>query len=132
MQNELTKRTPIPAQGSELPPGFFELVDDLKAIVTKASVRAQLKVNTEMIKMYWEVGRTILERAERERWGSKVIDRVSTELRTAFPNQRGFGARNLKYMQQMARTWPEQIGQQAVAQLPWGHITLLMGRCTAR
>lgn len=132
MQNELTKQTPIPAQGSELPSGFFELVDDLKAIVTQASVRAQLKVNTEMIKMYWEIGRTILDRTERERWGSKVLERVATELRTAFPNQRGFGARNLKYMQQMARTWPEQIGQQAVAQLPWGHITLLMGRCKTR
>ncbi len=95
MQNELAKQTPIPAQGSGLPPGFFELVDDLKAIVTQASVRAQLKVNTEMIKMYWEIGRTILDRTERERWGSKVLERVATELRTAFPNQRGFSRSNL-------------------------------------
>ncbi|WAP56825.1 PDDEXK nuclease domain-containing protein [Streptomyces sp. S465] len=132
MQNELAKQTPIPAQGSELPPGFFELVDDLKAIVRGAHVRAQLKVNTEMIAMYWEIGRTILERREREGWGTKIINRVAVELRTAFPNQRGFGTRSLQYMLKMARLWPEPIVQQAAAQLPWAHIQLLMDKCNDR
>lgn len=132
MQNELAHHASIPAQGSELPHGFFELIDDLKAVVKRANVRAQLKVNTEMIAMYWEIGRTILERREREGWGAKIIDRVAVELRTAFPGQSGFGARNLKYMQQMARAWPERIGQQPVAQLPWGHVTLLLDRCKNR
>ncbi|MEV0775561.1 DUF1016 N-terminal domain-containing protein [Streptomyces sp. NPDC050428] len=44
---------------------------------------------------------------------AKVIDRISTELRTEFPNQRGFSRSNVKYMRQMARTWPEPIVQQA-------------------
>ncbi|MEU8891304.1 PDDEXK nuclease domain-containing protein [Streptomyces sp. NPDC048442] len=119
----------VPAQGAGLPPGFHEMVDDLKSIVRGAHVRAQLKVNTEMIRMYWEIGRTILEKQGEERWGTKVIDRIATELRTEFPGQRGFSRSNIKYMQQFARTWPEQIGQQPVGQLPWGHIIALMSQC---
>ncbi|MCP3819053.1 PDDEXK nuclease domain-containing protein [Streptomyces sp. A3M-1-3] len=122
----------LPAPAGELPTGFFELIDDLKAIVSQAHVRAQLKVNTEMICMYWDIGRTLLDRREREGWGAKVIDRVSVELRTAFPNQRGFSRTNLKYMQQMARLWPESIGQQVAGQLPWGHLQLLMDKCKTR
>ncbi|MEU8709333.1 PDDEXK nuclease domain-containing protein [Streptomyces sp. NPDC048565] len=133
MNDELAAEAVMPAQSrTELPSGFYEMLDDLKSIVRGAHVRAQLKVNTEMLQMYWEIGRTILERQGEERWGSKVIDRIATELRTEFPNQRGFGARNLQYMQQMARTWAEQFAQQAAAQLPWGHLQLLMDKCKTR
>ncbi|MDF0370981.1 PDDEXK nuclease domain-containing protein [Streptomyces sp. KA12] len=108
------------------------MLDDLKSIVRGAHVRAQLKVNTEMLQMYWQIGRAILERQGGEKWGTKVVDRIATELRTEFPNQRGFSRSNLHYMQQMARTWPDSIVQQAVGQLPWGHITTLMDKCKTR
>ncbi|MET9975521.1 YhcG family protein [Streptomyces microflavus] len=135
MENELTAKATVPGQqrpSAELPAGFLDMVDDLKSIVRGAHVRAQLKVNTEMLRMYWQIGRTILERQRGEKWGTKVIERIATELRTEFPQQRGFSTRNLQYMQQMARTWPDSIAQQAVAQLPWGHIVLLMGKCPTR
>lgn len=93
---------------------------------------AHSKVNTEMLQMYWEIGRTILKRQGEEKWGTKVVGRIATELRTEFPNQRGFSARHLQYMQQMARTWTEQFAQQAAAQLPWGHLQLLMDTCKTR
>ncbi|MFD9855455.1 YhcG family protein [[Kitasatospora] papulosa] len=133
MNNELTGKAVVPAQHrGELPPGFHDMLDDLKSIVRGAHVRAQLKVNTEMLQMYWQIGRTILERQGGEKWGTKVVDRIATELRTEFPNQRGFSRSNLHYMQQMARTWPDSIVQQAVGQLPWGHITTLMDKCKTR
>lgn len=133
MESEIAAKAVVPRQGtSELPAGFFELIDDLKSVVRGAHVRAQLKVNTEMIKMYWDIGRAILERQREEEWGTKVIDRISAELRTEFPNQRGFSRSNVKYMRQMARTWPEPIGQQAVGQLPWGHVVVLMSKCDSR
>ncbi|MFH8756182.1 YhcG family protein [Streptomyces atroolivaceus] len=133
MDDELTTEAAVPAQGrTELPADFYEMADDLKSIVRGAHVRAQLKVNTEMLQMYWEIGRTILKRQGEEKWGTKVVGRIATELRTEFPNQRGFSARNLQYMQQMARTWTEQFAQQAAAQLPWGHLQLLMDKCKTR
>lgn len=99
MDSNTTPKAVVPAQqGAGLPPGFHEMIDDLKSIVRGAHVRAQLKVNTEMLQMYWEIGRTILARQRGERWGTKVIDRIATELRTEFPNQRGFSTRNLQYM----------------------------------
>lgn len=139
MENELTNRTTgkaVPGRQqpapSELPAGFLDMVDDLKSIVRGAHVRAQLKVNTEMLRMYWEIGRTVLERQRRERWGTKVIERIATELRTEFPRQRGFSRSNLHYMQQMARIWPDSIVQQPVGQLPWGRVVLIMGKCATR
>lgn len=133
MDSNITPKAVVPAQqGSGLPPGFHEMIDDLKSIVRGAHVRAQLKVNTEMLRMYWEIGRTILERQQGKKWGTKVVDRIATELRTEFPNQRGFSRSNLHYMQQMARTWPDSIVQQAVGQLPWGHIVTLMSKCKTR
>jgi hypothetical protein len=84
--NELTARAVLPAQQrTELPSDFHEMIDDLKSIVRGAQVRAQLKVNTEMLLMYGEIGRTILERQGEERWGTKVVARIATELRTEFP-----------------------------------------------
>ncbi|MEV8310686.1 PDDEXK nuclease domain-containing protein [Streptomyces flavidovirens] len=93
---------------------------------------AQLKANTEMLRMYWDIGRTIVERQEKEGWGTKVVARLSVELRSAFPNQRGFSRSNLNYMLKTARVWPEQIVQQAAGKLPWGHLQLLMDKCDTR
>ncbi|MFD5983001.1 DUF1016 N-terminal domain-containing protein [Streptomyces cyaneofuscatus] len=122
MENELAATPKVPGQQksrpTELPAGFLDMVDDLKTIVRGAHVRAQLKVNTEMLRMYWEIGQVILERQRGEKWGTKVIERIATELRTEFPQQRGFSRSNLHYMQQMARTWPDSIVQQPVGQLP--------------
>lgn len=130
MDNEPKTKAVVPGQrASELPPGFHEMIDDLKSIVRGAHVRAQLKVNAEMLQMYWEIGRTILARQREEKWGTKVVGRTATELRTEFPNQRGFSRSSLHYMLKMARLWPEPIVQQAAGQLPWAHLQVLMDKC---
>ena len=44
-------------------------------------------------------------------------------MTAAFPGMRGFSTRNLKYMRQFAARYQHvEFGQQAVAQLPWGHV----------
>ncbi|MFE4378534.1 DUF1016 N-terminal domain-containing protein [Streptomyces cyaneofuscatus] len=55
----------------------------------------------------------------RKKWGTKAIERIATELRTEFPQQRGFSRSNLHCMRQTARAWPDAIAQQTVAQLLW-------------
>ena len=51
-----------------------------------------------------------------------MIDRLGEDLRRAFPEMTGLSGRNLKYMRAFAEAWPDQeIVQQVVAQLPWGH-----------
>ena len=105
-----------------VPLGYAELLADLKQRIQNAQVRASLVVNRELVLLYWQIGRDILTRQERESWGTKVIDRLAADLKRAFPDTRGFSPRNLKYMRAFAETWPDEaIVQQLVAQIPWGH-----------
>jgi predicted nuclease of restriction endonuclease-like (RecB) superfamily len=83
--------------------------------------------NTGMIRLYWHVGRVILARQEREGWGAKVIDRLSYDLRQAFPGMGGLSARNLKYMRAFASAWSDrEIVQAPLAQLTWYHHLALL------
>ena len=66
-----------------------------------------MAANSAMVILYWDIGRLILERQEREGWGAKVIDRLSADLREAFPDMSGLSPRNLKYMRAFAAAWPD-------------------------
>lgn len=113
-----------------LPEDYAAVLNELKQRVVQARYRAQRQVNTELIRMYWQIGKIRAESTDDGEWGSKVIDRLSTDLRTAFPGSRGFSPRNLLYMRSFARSWfdLDAIAQQPVAQLPWGHITVLLDK----
>lgn len=110
------------------PTGYSEILERLKDEVRTAQLRAHRVVNTELLNLYRTIGATILERQAAEGWGTRVTDRLADDLRAEFPGMRGFSGRNLRYMAAYARAWPEPTGQQAVAQLPWGHITVLIDR----
>lgn len=77
------------------PAGYGELLEDLKSRIRSAQVRAAVAVNRELIGLYWDIGRAIVERQQREEWGSAVIERLSRDLRAAFPEVQGFSPRNL-------------------------------------
>ncbi|MDH6579582.1 PDDEXK nuclease domain-containing protein [Kitasatospora sp. MAP5-34] len=128
MSNEITTKAGLPSQATagDLPPGYNDLLGDIKDEIRTTQIRVKRIVNTEMVCHYWRIGRLILDRQEEEGWGTKVIRRLSVDLQTTFPGQRGLSPRSLRYMQHLAKSWPEAIGQQAVAQLPWGHITVLL------
>jgi len=112
--------------------GYPALLEELKARIHAARIRAVAVVNQELVLLYWELGRRILENQKREGWGAKVIDRLSGDLRKAFPEMTGFSPRNLKYMRALAEQFPDsQFVQQAVAQIPWGHLQQILQRIKA-
>lgn len=79
----------------------------------------------------WQIGRDILARQAKQGWGAKVIERLAHDLRTAFPEMKGFSPRNLKYMRAFAEAWPDAEFVQAVlAQLPWYHQLALLDKLT--
>jgi len=79
-----------------------------------------------MITLYWEIGRSIHSKQEEHGWGSKTIEKLSKDLRSAFPDMKGFSSRNLKYMLKFARAYPNlEIVHQAGALIPWKHNILL-------
>lgn len=114
----------------ELPDRYDEVLTDLKRRVHGAHLRAQRAVNTELIALYWHIGSTILEQQRAAGWGGKVVERLAHDLRREFPEMTGLSRRNLMYMRSFAEAWPDgsAIVQQPVAQLPWGHITLLIDK----
>jgi predicted nuclease of restriction endonuclease-like (RecB) superfamily len=92
-----------------------------------AQQRTALAVNRDLLSLYWQLGRDLLERQAAGSWGSSVIDQVSTDLRAAFPEMSGFSPSNLKYMRAFAEAWPDFPNrQQAVGDLPWGHNVVLL------
>ena|SRR5947208_1484709 len=104
------------------PQPYDRFLQDLKARIQSAQVRAGLAVNRELVLLYWGIGRDILARQSEQGWGARVIDRLSADLRHSFPEMKGLSARNIKYMRALAEAYPnESFVQQVVAQIPWGH-----------
>lgn len=116
--------TTLPA----IPDGYPAWLADLKTRIRAARLRASLAVNSELIGLYWRIGRDILERQDAHGWGAKVVDRLAADLKTEFPDARGFSRANLLYMRAFAEAWPEEeIVQRVVGRLPWGQNIELLG-----
>lgn len=127
-ETDRTTRESAPSW-SDPPDGYAEWVTALKARIGTAQQRAVLAVNTELVLLYWHIGREILERQAERSWGRKVVERLSHDLRAAFPDMRGFSRANLMYMRAFAAAWhEEEVVQQAVGRLPWGHNIVLLTR----
>lgn len=102
------------------PTGYDALLKAIKERVGTAQVRAAVAVNTELVRLYWSIGHDILQKQQAEGWGSKVIDRLSRDLKASFPTMQGFSRTNLLYMRAFAAAWPDEaIVQRPVGQLPW-------------
>jgi predicted nuclease of restriction endonuclease-like (RecB) superfamily len=101
------------------PKGYSDFIANLKNQIATQRIHTLLHANSEMIKLYWQIGSAILEKQQLEGWGAKVIDRLSYDLKTAFPEMTGFSPRNLKYMRKFAEAWPNfEFVQRTVAQIP--------------
>jgi len=138
----LSKAIESTAPAASLPGWYGDLLGAVSAHVSTGRRRALASVNAELVQTYWRIGREILDRQDREGYGTKVIDRLSADLKTAFPDAKGFSSRNLKYMRAFAAAWPEdEIGHQPVAlvghsevvqplaaQLSWRHHQTLLDR----
>ncbi|SOD02075.1 Protein of unknown function [bacterium JGI 053] len=128
-----------------LPPnGYGELLEALKTRIRGAQVRAKLAVNRELIQLYWDIGCEVAERQQEEGWGSAAIERLSLDLRGAFPDVRGFSPRNLWRMRSLYLSYTREVAPllplpdvdgeilpQAVAEIPWGHNIVLMEKLAA-
>jgi predicted nuclease of restriction endonuclease-like (RecB) superfamily len=103
-----------------LPADYATILSEIKKRIQTERLRIVINANSAMIMLYWDIGRLILDRQKQEGWGAKVIDRLSADLRDAYPDMRGLSSRNLKYMRAFAASWPQkEIVQEPLAQIPW-------------
>ena len=114
---------------TKLPSDYGRWIQSIKDRVRNAQFRAMVAVNVELMLLYWDIGRAILDRQAAEGWGAKVVQRIATDLAAEFPGAKGFSLRNLKYMRAFAEAWPNrEFVQQVVAQISWGNNVVLLDR----
>jgi predicted nuclease of restriction endonuclease-like (RecB) superfamily len=87
---------------STLPEWYPDLLDRVSAHITAGHRRAVTAANTELLRSYLSIGQEIMNRQDAEGWGARVIDRLSTDLKSRFPAAKGYSPRNLKYMRAFA------------------------------
>ena len=105
---------------------YFEFLDNIKQDIINTRKRILLNSNNEMVLMYYRIGKSILEN---NKYGSKFIRNLSSDLKLQFPDIKGLSERNLRYMQKFAKEFEyDIILQRNVAKLPWGLIISVMDR----
>ena len=96
---------------------YKQWVVELKSNIHQSRLQTALKINTDMLILYWYIGMQILEKIEAEGWGTKVIEQLADDLQKEFPDMKGFSVRNLLYMKQFAIVYPKLLITQQPAAL---------------
>jgi predicted nuclease of restriction endonuclease-like (RecB) superfamily len=86
---------------------YRDLLGDIKTRVRAAQHRAARSANAEMIRLYWDIGRLIATRQEKEGWGAGVIPRLALGLKNELPEEKGFSERNIKRMLRFYKEYSE-------------------------
>ncbi len=93
---------------------YKELLVEIKIKVQEAQLKSVMAANSQMLLLYWQMGRYILQNQEAEGWGAKIINKLSVDLKKEFPLLKGFSPRNLLYMKQFAEAYPVTILQRFI------------------
>ncbi len=97
---------------------YKEWLKELKARILSCQLKAAATVNTELLRLYWDIGRMIVEKQDVSKWGAKLIEQLASDLKIAFPDMKGFSRTNLYYIQKFYRFYNQRdiIVQQPVGQ----------------
>lgn len=109
---------------------YYNWIKELKSKIHAAQTKVALTINSQLLELYWEIGKDISERQENTEWGSKFIEQTAIELKNEFPEIRGFSRRNLYAIRQWYKFYSEKYPfvPQSVAQIPWGHNRLIISK----
>lgn len=100
--NEITKDG-----NSVLPNGYSQWRKDIETLIDTAKLKTALSVNMGTLSLYWNIGKSILQKQEQEGWGKQVIEQLSKDLISRYPDDRGYSKRNLGYMKSFAMQYPD-------------------------
>lgn len=105
-------------------------IDSLKSKIQSARTKLALSVSTQLIELYWEIGKDISVKSNMAGWGSGIMEQISTDLKHEFPEIKGFSRRNLYAIKQWYEFYHSkyEFVPQLVAQIPWGHNRLIISR----
>ena len=110
--------------------GYTELVAEIKERVRSAQYMALRAVNKELVALYWDIGRMIVERQQGRSWGTAVVRTLADDLQKEFPGMSGFSARNIWRMRDFFLAYHEnEKVTPLVAQIGWSHNLIILEHC---
>ena len=118
-------------KSTTIPSGYAQFIVNLKTKIRSAQLKAAISVNREMILLYWEIGKEIVEKQEKDGWGSKVIEKLAKDLQNEFPGIGGFSKTNIGRMRAFYLAYsiyPQavgELGELPFFNVPWGHNIIL-------
>ena len=109
---------------------YRDWIDQLKSKIKSARIEVALSVNSQLIELYWDLGKELSEKSKSSNWGSGIIEKISVDLKHEFPDMKGFSRRNLYAIKQWFEFYSEKFEfvPQAAAQIPWGHNRLIINK----
>lgn len=135
----MKRRTAAIFPEKDLPDDYPEFIVSLKNRIRSAQIKAAVSVNRELVLLYWQIGRELLEKSDAGGWGAKVIDTLARDLQLEFPGTGGFSRTNLYRMRAFYAAYPvtraivpQVVGQtdsplpEPVLHIPWGHNVILI------
>ena len=101
---------------------YKSFIKELKSKIQTSQIKASIKVNEELLRLYWEIAKMIVAKQKESNWGDGFIKDISRDLKIEFPNMKGFSVTNIKYMRQwyLFFSKSQQVVDQ-IFQIPWGH-----------
>lgn len=112
---------------TSLPTDYRTWLEQVKTTIRSTQIKAALSVNSELIQLYWVLGKMIDDKIQHAQWGEGIIKYIASDLKTEFPHLTGFSRDNLYFMLRFHRFYKdaEPIVEQLVQQIPWGHNILI-------
>ena len=105
------------AQIDGIPSDYGRTLEEIKNRIRTAQVKAALSVNRELISLYWDIGKVIVERQQTEGWGKSIVNRLAKDLQNEFPGIAGFSPGNVRRMRAFYLAWSDPIYAQAARKL---------------
>lgn len=109
---------------------YAALLGEIKQRIRSAQYEALKAVNKELIALYWDIGRIIVERQQGETWGKSIVEQLAKDLQAEFPGIGGFSASNMWRMRLFYANYRESIKlAPLVREIGWTHNIIIMERC---
>jgi len=109
---------------------YVSFLKEIKNKIKTAQIKAAVKVNEELLRLYWDIAKMIVDKQKEAKWGDGIIEKISSDLKKEFPNMKGFSVTNIKYMRKWYLFWsksPQVVDE--IFRIPWGHNREIITKC---